>query len=62
MKDQENSLITINVDKKTKDEANKVFKDLGLNMSSAINIYLKACIKANGIPFMLQNNDSNSNK
>ncbi len=62
MDKQENSLITINVDKKTKDQATEVFKNLGLNMSSAINIYLKACIKANGIPFMLQNNNSDSNK
>ncbi len=62
MEKQENSLITINVDKKTKDEANEVFRNLGLNMSSAINIYLKACIKTNGIPFMLQNDNPNSNK
>lgn len=59
MEKQENSLITINVDKETKEKANKVFKDLGLNMSTAINIYLKACIKTNGIPFMLQNNETN---
>lgn len=59
MERQENSLITINVDKETKEKANKVFKDLGLNMSTAINIYLKACIKTNGIPFMLQNNETN---
>ena len=62
MEIQENSLITINVDKKTKEEANKVFKDLGLNMSTAINIYLKACIKANGIPFLIQNKETKDDK
>ena len=51
--DMTNSMITVNVDKKTKDEANKIFNDLGLNMSTAINIYLKACIKENGIPFLI---------
>ena len=50
---QTTSLITVNVDKKTKEEANKIFKELGLNMSTAINIYLKTCIKENGIPFLI---------
>jgi DNA-damage-inducible protein J len=52
-----NSVITVNVDKKTKDEANKIFNDLGLNMSTAVNIFLKACIKENGIPFLINKKD-----
>jgi len=53
-----NSVITVNVDKKTKEEASKIFYDLGLNMSTAINIFLKTCIKENGIPFLINNKDS----
>lgn len=52
-----NSMITVNVDKETKEEAAKIFKDLGLNMSTAVNIYLKACIKENGIPFPISKKD-----
>jgi len=52
-----NSVITVNVDKETKEKANKIFNDLGLNMSTAINIYLKACIKENGIPFLINKKD-----
>lgn len=52
-----NSMITVNVDKKTKDEAAKIFNDLGLNMSTAVNIFLKACIKEQGIPFLISNKE-----
>jgi len=48
-------MITVNVDKETKEKANKIFNDLGLNMSTAINIYLRAVIKNNGIPFEITN-------
>ena len=51
------TLITVNVDKDTKEEAAKIFNDLGLNMSTAINIFLKACIKDNGIPFLIIKKD-----
>lgn len=51
------TLITVNVDKTTKDEAAKIFADCGLNMSTAINIFLKACIKNNGIPFLINKKD-----
>jgi len=54
----ENTVISVNVDKKTKEEATKVFNDLGLNMSVAVNIFLKACIKENGIPFQIKNKDN----
>lgn len=50
-------MITVNVDKETKEQATKIFNDLGLNMSTAINIYLKACIKENGIPFLINKKD-----
>ena len=51
--------INIRIDLPTKKKAEKVFKDLGMNMSSAINVFLKQCIKENGIPFNLTNETLN---
>lgn len=48
-----NTIISVNVDSETKEKAIKIFNDLGLNMSTAINIFLKAVIKENGIPFAI---------
>ena len=32
-------------------EANDIFEELGLNMTMAINIFLKQCVVNRGIPF-----------
>ncbi len=45
------STITVRVDEKIKKEANNIFKEIGLDMSTAINVYLKQVIRSNGIPF-----------
>ncbi len=45
------STITVRVDEKVKKEACIVFKNVGLDMSTAINVYLKQVIRSNGIPF-----------
>ncbi|WP_156300075.1 type II toxin-antitoxin system RelB/DinJ family antitoxin [Streptobacillus canis] len=46
--------INIRVDKKTKEKAEYIFSNLGLNMSTAINIFLRTSIRENGIPFPLK--------
>lgn len=43
--------LCIRVDDDLKDEANEVFSDLGLNMSTAVNMYLKCCVRDQGIPY-----------
>ena len=43
--------LCIRVDDKVKAEAEKVFSDLGMSTSTAINIFLKQVIRCNGIPF-----------
>lgn len=45
--------LNIRVDSEVKKEAEQVFEELGLNMSSAVNIFLKTVIRENGIPFSL---------
>ena len=49
------SAINIQVDSNVKKEATMVLTDLGLSMSSAINLFLKQVVKKNGIPFEITN-------
>ena len=43
--------INVRVDSALKQEAEALFNDLGLNMSSAINMFLRSAIIHDGIPF-----------
>ena len=45
--------INIRVDSDVKNQAQDVFLALGLDMTSAINIFLRQAIRKNGIPFEL---------
>lgn len=45
------SAINVNVPTEVKEEATNLFNNLGLNMSTAINIFLKRAIYERGIPF-----------
>lgn len=49
------SAINIQVDSKTKQEATEILNDLGLNMSTAINLFLRQIIKRDGLPFEVTN-------
>ena len=49
------SAINIQVDSNVKKEATMVLTELGLSMSSAINLFLKQVIKKNGLPFEVTN-------
>lgn len=51
--------INVVVDFKDKELANDILEKLGMNMSTAINIYLKQIIRHNGIPFDLVNDAPN---
>jgi DNA-damage-inducible protein J len=43
--------INVRVDSSLKQEAEELFNDLGLNMSSAITMFLKSAVSHDGIPF-----------
>ena len=47
--------LNVNVDTKNKEEATKILKSLGLNMSTAINMFLAQIVKTDGIPFKIVN-------
>ena len=40
--------------------AERIFNELGLNMTTAVNIFLRQTIRANGIPFALRLNVPNA--
>lgn len=43
--------ININTDAETKKAAEEIFNALGMNMTTAINVFLKKAIQHKGIPF-----------
>lgn len=43
--------ITIRMDEKLKKQAEKLFEDMGLNMTTAFTIFTKAVVRQNKIPF-----------
>lgn len=43
--------INVRVDSTLKQEAESLFSDLGLNMSSAITMFLRSAVNYDGIPF-----------
>ena len=46
--------LNIRMDKEIKDQAEEIFNELGLNMTTAINVFLRASIRVHGIPFGLK--------
>ena len=46
--------VSARVDMETKKQASEVLKDIGLDMSTAINVYLKEIARSHKIPFELK--------
>lgn len=46
--------LNIRTDKEIKEAAEKIYSSLGLNMTTAINMFLRASIRESGIPFGLK--------
>ena len=56
------AVINIRVNDEVKKETESIFKSLGLNISVAMNLFLKKCINENGIPFDLKLPNKETNK
>ena len=56
----ETSLIQARVDTELKNEASELFESLGLDMTTAIKVFLKRCLQEGGIPFEIRNNKETS--
>lgn len=48
---------TIRIDPETKEKANEVFDELGISLSAAVNIFLKAVVRKQGFPFEIKIDD-----
>jgi DNA-damage-inducible protein J len=46
--------LNIRTDKDIKDQAEHIFNELGLNMTTAVNMFLRTTVRENGIPFSLK--------
>ena len=55
----ESTNLNIRTDKEVKAQAEKIFNALGLNMTTAVNIFLRQAIRENGIPFEVKLNVPN---
>ena len=51
--------LNIRIDKDIKDQAEEIFNELGLNMTTAVNMFLRTAIREQGIPFELKLNVPN---
>ena len=52
--------LNIRTDKEIKESAEMIFSELGLNMTTAINMFLRTTIREHGIPFSLKLDVPNS--
>ena len=52
--------INIRVDTELKQSAEALFEDLGLNMSSAVTMFLKTAVRYEGIPFEIKRSTPNA--
>lgn len=46
--------LNIRTDKAIKAQAEAIFNELGLNMTTAVNLFLRTTIRENGLPFDLK--------
>lgn len=51
--------LNIRIDKDVKNQAEEIFGELGLNMTTAVNMFLRATIRECGIPFELKLDEPN---
>ena len=51
--------LNIRTDKAVKDQAEEIFNELGLSMTTAVNLFLITSIREHGIPFALKLDVSN---
>lgn len=48
------SNMNIRMDKEVKEHAQQIFSELGMDMTTAVNVFLRQTIRCNGFPFALR--------
>lgn len=46
--------LNIRIDKDIKEQAESIFNELGINMTTAVNIFMRAAIREHAMPFELK--------
>ena len=59
VKDMASTNLNIRTDRDIKEQAEQIFNELGLSLSTAINMFLRTAIRENGIPFSLKLEEPN---
>ena len=54
MHNANSTTMNIRIDRGIKESAKKVFAELGLDLSTAVNIFFRQAIRENGIPFEMK--------
>ena len=54
--------VQFRVDDELKEKATKIYEDLGLDLSSALRMFMKKTVMVNGIPFQMYVSDDPFNK
>ena len=58
-----NSLVQVRVDEKLKEDVTTIYEELGMDLPTAIRIFLKRSVQEKGIPFSMKLTDiQRSNK
>lgn len=46
-----NITVTVRIDEDVKEQADELFEDLGLSFTTAINVFVRQCLREGRIPF-----------
>ncbi len=52
--------LNVRIDADLKKQAEEIFNELGLNMSTALTVFLRQTVRSNGIPFELKLDNPNA--
>lgn len=55
-----NSLVQVRVDEQLKEDVTNIYEELGMDLSTAIRIFLKRSVQERGIPFSMKLTDIQS--
>lgn len=53
-----NTMLQVRIDEDLKTQATMVYEQLGIDLSTAVRMFLKKSVAVNGIPFELKNDSS----
>ena len=51
---------SINIEQDIKQESIALFSELGIDLSAAVNMFLRQCLRVQGIPFIISRNEPNA--